>query len=516
MLIAISNNWGAIVSHELLRVEKVSKSFKGVKALHDVDFSITAGKIHGLVGANGAGKSTLMKIISGAYICDGGELFFEGKSFRHNGIQDVLHKGIVTIYQDFNLIDSMTVAENIFLNNELVFKHLNIIKDKNLMNTNATQLLHDFDLDIDPDIIVGKVPNDIKKMVQIIRAVAMNARVLLLDEPTSSLTQTEEQSVLKLMKTLAEKNVGIVFISHYLSEIFEICDDITVLKDGIVVEHTEVGKTSLESIVEKMIGKDITETVIEKKVNNTGETLLEVNNIQVRNKLKNISFNLKKGEILGITGLVGAGCTELARVIFGSEDIKKESGGLIIEGESKNIRNTTDAINNGIAYLTNDRVNEGLLPGKTLWENIFLPSLKKYKNKINILNRKAMLNKGSKYISKLSIKTPNIEVLADTLSGGNQQKVVFAKWLEMEPKIFIMDEPTIGIDVGSKVEIKQIIREIAKRGVGVILITSELEELEKLCDRVLVMFRGEIINELTGDDINQTRILETLMKGDDK
>ena len=500
------------LKNPLLRCENISKQFKGVQALKNVDFEIYEGVVHGLVGENGAGKSTLTKIISGAYSCDQGQLFLQGNPIQINGPEDAIEKKIVTIYQDSDLIPTLSVAENIYLNQEPTGAPFGFIKKREVF-TRTSKLLKDFGIDVDPLSLIRELPNDLQKMIQIIKAVSRDAKILLMDEPTSSLTKMEVDIILKLVRTLAEKGVGIVFISHYLSEVFQVCDLITVLRDGEVVNTVEKQHTDLDDTVGKMIGRRLGEEEIEKESFATTTPVFSVNNLNVKGKLKNISFSLNEGDVLGITGLIGSGCTELAKAMFKSEDIKSDSGEFFLYGEKIQLKNTEDAVNHRIALITNDRKNEGLFARFSLCDNICLPSLKKFTSKFHVLDHSRMLAESHKYLETLHIKTPDMLTPAESLSGGNQQKVLLAKWLETDPKIFIMDEPTVGIDVGTKYEIRKIIKNISKKGVSVILITAELEELEALCDRVLVMFRGEIVKEFVGHGINKEEILKASTSG---
>lgn len=497
---------------ELLRCENISKSFNGVQALKDVNFSVYPGLIHGLVGENGAGKSTLVKIISGVYSNDKGRIFLNGKEMKINNPEEMLKKGVATIYQDINLIESMTVEENIFLNNELRYNFGSFIKG-NDTRKRTISLLDEFNIEVSPNAIVSNLPNDIKKMIQIIKAINRNAKILLMDEPTSSLTNLEEKQILELIKTLSGKGIGIVFISHYLSEVFQVCDLITILRNGELVDTIETRDTTLKDVVKKMIGRTISESLVKKKNYSSSEKIYSVENLTVKAKLKSVSFDLFKGEILGITGLVGSGSSELAKVLFGSIDIKKDSGAFIMEGKKLEINHPEKAISNEIAFITDDRLHEGLLFNLPIYENICLSTLREFKRTIFLLDERKMISQSNHYIKVLDIKTPSSLVKAQNLSGGNQQKVLFSKGLQIKPKILILSEPTVGIDVGTKYEIRKLIEEMASKGVSIILITTELEELEKLCDRVLIMFRGRIVNEFTGDNINKENILEASTGG---
>lgn len=496
----------------LLKCVKISKNFKGVQALVDVDFNIQPGIVHGLVGENGAGKSTLIKIISGLYTYDRGDIFLNGYKIQNNNTKVMIDMGVATIYQDYNLVENMSVEENIFLNNEPTLKIKGILNSKTIRNK-TINLLNKYDINTNPNTLVRNLSNDIKKMIQIIKAISRDTKILLMDEPTSSLTKVEEKKVLKLIGILAKQNVGIVFISHYLSEVFEVCDSITILRDGKLVNTLDTKETNLNDVVKLMIGKKINEEIFKSKKSEIKEQLFQIKNLNVKGKLKSISFDLKKGEVLGITGLVGSGCNELAKAIFGSTDIKKVSGNFIINGKQIKIDHPSEAIKNGIAFVTDDRIHEGLLMSKPVYENICLSTLAKFRNRFGFLSEKRMMSKSNDYIKLLNIKTPSGLTKSSSLSGGNQQKVLLAKGLEIKPLMFVLNEPTIGIDVGTKYEIRKLIAQKASEGVSIILITSELEELEKLCDRVLIMFKGEIINILEGEYITKENILEASTSG---
>jgi len=362
----------------LLKCKNICKSFSGVKALEDIDFNIHAGTVHGLIGENGAGKSTLIKIISGVYSLDSGAVSHLGKKINIGSTEEMLRRGIATIYQDINLIENMTIAENIFLNNEPKYKYINILKEKQLRKKTAA-LLNSYDINEDPNAIIRDLPNDVKKMIQILKAISRNAKILLMDEPSSSLTKVEEKKVLKLIKTLSGEGMAIVFISHYLSEVFEVCDDITVLRDGKLVDTIETDQTDLSAVVSMMIGRTIDEEEIKRSSYKKKEEVLRVDNLSVKGKLEDISFDLSKGEVLGFTGLVGSGCSELAKAVFGSIDIKKEKGEFKINGKKVSINHPEQAIKNRIAYITDDRVGEGLFRTLPIYENITLPILNRFR-----------------------------------------------------------------------------------------------------------------------------------------
>jgi ABC-type sugar transport system ATPase subunit len=501
------------MSPPLLACEGIVKNFGGVRALRGVDFTVRAGRVHALVGENGAGKSTLTKIIAGLYPPDSGRLLLDGQQLDLSGTREALKRGIVTVHQDINLIPSQTVAENVFLANEPRSGLFGIIRRRELRDRTAA-LLERYGIHCQPDTPVADLPNDQKKMVQILKAISREARVLLLDEPTSSLTDAELRMVLRLIRELAGQGTGVVFISHYLSEVFEVADDITVLRDGALAMSAHRQATTIGDVVSAMIGRELAAEPRERQGTTQGKPLLEVSNLAVRNGPSGVGFTLHEGEVLGITGLTGSGLTELAKVIFASPDVRRESGEIRLAGRNLDPRSPKDALDAGIALLTNDRLREGILPDSPIYENVALPVLARFGNRAGILNLAAMRDAGRRAIDRLRIRAPGPTSLAKSLSGGNQQKVLLAKWLGTHPRVFIMDEPTIGIDVGSKAEIRAQVRKIAQGGVGVILITAEIDELTSLCDRVLVMFRGRIVTELSGGAINRQTILQTSVSGE--
>jgi ABC-type sugar transport system ATPase subunit len=495
-------------THEpaLLRCLGLVKGFAAVRALKGIDFLVAAGHVRGLVGENGAGKSTLAKIIAGVHEPDGGTMQLEGQPVRFSGPGQALAKRIVTVHQDINLVQTMTVEENLLLNNEPTFG-LGIIQ-RRTMRDMVGRLLEQYDIRVNPGEVVGTLANDLKKMVQIVKAVSLDPKILLLDEPTSSLTDAEVRMVLRLIRRLAAEGVGLVLISHYLGEIFEVCDELTVLRDGEVVMDGPVNATTLPRVVTAMVGRSVETS---RRVANLtraeqGAPLLRVERLTVPGRLHEISFSLRAGEVLGVTGLAGSGLAELSRAVFGASD-SRATGRVAVEGKSVPAADPTRSLEAGIALLTSDRLREGILPDFTLTDNICLPILSRFAHFAGVLDRAEMEKTAERNVKRLRVQAPGPQVPARQLSGGNQQKVLFAKWLETKPKVFVMDEPTIGVDVGSKAEIRGIINEIAAMGVGILLVTTELEELVCMCDRVLVMFRGAIVDELFGVAINRENIL---------
>jgi ABC-type sugar transport system ATPase subunit len=494
----------------LLHCRGVVKNFAAVRALRGVDFSIAAGRVRGLVGENGAGKSTLAKIIAGVHQPDAGSIELDGASVRFASADQALAHRIVTVHQDINLIQSMTVAENLLLNNEPT-NGFGVIR-RRAMQEMAARLLAEYEINARPSDVVARLPNDLQKMVQIIKAISLAPKVLLLDEPTSSLTEAEVRVALRLIRRLAAQGVGLVLISHYLNEIFEVCDDLTVMRDGMVVADGPVRETTLPAVVTAMVGRAV-EASRRATATDRANSLMRVDNLTVPGRLYGIGFTLHAGEVLGVTGLAGSGLGELARAVFGAPG-SRTTGTVSVAGVPIRAGEPARSLAAGVALLTSDRLREGILPEFTLVDNICLPILSRFAGFAGALDHAGMARTGQRNIARLHVHAAGPFARARQLSGGNQQKVLFAKWLETQPKVFVMDEPTIGIDVGSKEEIRGIIDEIARAGVGVLLVTTELEDLVLLCDRVLIMFRGAIIGELRGAAIEREAILHASACGE--
>jgi ABC-type sugar transport system ATPase subunit len=498
----------------LLHCAGLTKRFGAVQALRSVDFSIAAGRVRGLVGENGAGKSTLAKIIAGVNAPDAGSIEFEGRTIRAASADDALAQGIVTVHQDINLIPSMTVIENLLLNNEPAFR-FGIIRRREAHGT-AKALLDRYEIVAELDAPVEALSNDLRKMIQIVKAIHRDPKLLILDEPTSSLTSAQVSVVLRLIRQLAFQGVGLVLISHYLGEIFEVCDDLTIMRDGEVVLDRLVRDITLPQVVTAMVGREVRSAARPSRGRRPAQSAaprLSVENLTVRGALENASFVVRAGEILGATGLAGSGLSELARAIFGASG-RSTTGRVTVDAAAVPPSSPSASLRAGIALITNDRLREGVLLNFPLTENICLPVLSRFGGALGVLDRAGMEHTAVRNIERLRIRTPGPLALVRQLSGGNQQKVLFAKWLETAPKVFVMDEPTIGVDVGAKEEIRKIIDEVASAGVGVLLVTTELDELVNLCDRVLIMFRGAIVGELSGDAIERRAILQASTTGE--
>lgn len=501
----------------ILKMENITKEFPGVKALNNVNFEVTRGEIHALVGENGAGKSTLMKVLSGIYSDREyeGRLIYEGQERHFKTIRDSEKEGITIIYQELNLVKTMSVCENIFLGNEIK-KHHVIQWDQQIEITK--QLLKKVHLDVSPmtkieDLGVGK-----QQLVEIAKALNKKTKLLILDEPTASLTEKDTENLFAILRQLKEENTTCIYISHKLNEIFEIADSVTVLRDGETISTEKVSDLNENKIIAQMVGRELSQLYPAKR-HTVGDTILEVENWTIadpenpeRNMIDHVSFSAKKGEILGISGLMGAGRTELAMSIFGL--YRPRAGGRIrIDG--KEIRNTTpwEAIRNGISYVSEDRKRYGLVLSSDIKENMSLASLRKLA-KFGAIDKNKEIKQTSEKVEELRIRTPSILQTVNNLSGGNQQKVILGKWLLTMPKILILDEPTRGIDVGAKLEIYNIMEDLAAQGVTVILISSEMPEILGMSDRILVMHEGRMSGELSVEEADQEVLMRYAIGGE--
>ena len=460
-------------------------------------------KQHGLLGENGAGKSTLIKILTGAFQPDAGEIYFDGKKLANLNPRKAIDAGIACIYQELNLIPHMTVAENIFLGQEIkTIKPLGLI-DRRRMNEKSAQLLKELDLSMDPRTKISTLGVGHQQMVEICRAISTNARFIIMDEPTSSLTERETEDLFQMMLRLKSRAVTVLFISHRLEEAKRMCDGVTVLRDGSKVANLNMKDTGIDEIIRYMVGRDITEKYPKIKARPQAEAL-SVEGLTRRGVLHDISFNLHAGEVLGIAGLVGAGRTELARAIMGADPI--DSGTIRVFGKELKVRSPRDAIQAGIAFLTENRKEQGLILIQSIAFNTTLVKLEQHA-RFGILRLKVIRAVAERLAKDLQVRPPSINRLAGDLSGGNQQKVVVAKWLASQAKIFIFDEPTRGIDVGAKVEVYNLINNLVQEGAAVIIICSEMPEVIGMSDRILVMHNGSITGEFDRDQATQEKIM---------
>jgi ribose transport system ATP-binding protein len=469
----------------------ISKSFPGVKALKNVSFDLYAGEVHALMGENGAGKSTLMKVLTGIYERDEGEIICFGEPVHFRNTREAQEKGICIIHQELNMMNHLTVAQNMFIGRE---KSRGLFLDERAINEEAIQILSRLGMDINPKEIMGRLTVGKQQMVEIAKAISLNSRLLVLDEPTAALTDVEIEHLFKVMRDLKAQGVGMIYISHRMDEIARITDRVTVLRDGEYVGTLVTRESTQDQIVRMMGGRAIFEEPKQKSnCPPDAPVVLEVENLNAGRMVQNISFQLKKGETLCFAGLMGAGRTEVARALFGADP--KTSGTIRVNGKTVVINEPQDAVRAGIGYLSEDRKRYGVALGLSVAENSVLANLDAYSGHL-FVNQHEINKVASQYAKKLNIRTPSVRQLVRNLSGGNQQKVVIAKWLIRNSDILIFDEPTRGIDVGAKSEIYKLIHELAESGKSIIVISSELPEVLRLADRILVMCEGRITGEL--------------------
>lgn len=491
-----------------LEMKGISKSFPGVKALDNVTIKVRPGTVHALMGENGAGKSTLMKCLFGIYKMDEGEVYLDGQKVQIINADDALHKGIAMVHQELQPIPERSIGENIFCGRYPMKKFLGVIPvvDHKKMYVEAEQLLKDVRMEYDPKAKLGSLSVSQMQSVEIAKAVSMNAKVVILDEPTSSLTDNEVEALFRIINDLRDKGVSMIYISHKMDEILRIADDVSIMRDGQYVGTWEASELTTDMIITKMVGRELT-NIYPVKDNEPGEVVLEVNDFcSIHPKsFQHVSFKLRKGEILGLGGLVGAQRTELMEAIFGIRHIEK--GDVTYKGKKLRIKRPQDAIREGIALLTEDRRATGIFGVLSIADNVAVASLDQYLDLGIVLNDKKIEQLVKDNVAKLSIKTPSSKTLIQNLSGGNQQKVIISRWLANNPDILILDEPTRGIDVGAKYEIYSIMVELAKQGKSIIMISSEMSELIGMSDRILVMCNGKLTGEVSGEEATQENIM---------
>ena len=486
----------------ILQMEDIDKSFPGVHALDHVHFDVKRGEVHALMGENGAGKSTLMKVLTGIYTKDSGTITYEGKEVCFNGTREAQDAGVVIVHQELNMVGHLTVAQNIFIGRE--FKKGLKIDDKKMIEE-SKKLFDRLHIDIDPtatmsDLTVGK-----QQMCEIAKAISHEAKVIIFDEPSAALTETEIQELFKIIRDLREQQLGIVYISHRMDEIKVITDRVTVMRDGGYVGTLITKDCTKEDIINMMVGRVIYEDPkTESACPKDAPVVLKVEHLNAGKMVQDVSFELKKGEILGFSGLMGAGRTETARAIFGADP--KESGDIYINGQKVEINSPEDAVKHGIGYLSEDRRRFGIVVQKTVAENTTLSTLEKYMKGL-LIDKKAEHKVTQEYVDSLATKTPSVDQLVVNLSGGNQQKVVIAKWLCRDSEILIFDEPTRGIDVGAKNEIYKLMNRLASEGKSIIMISSEMTEILRMSDRIIVMCEGRITGELGIEEVSQEKIM---------
>ncbi|MCL1994596.1 MAG: ATP-binding cassette domain-containing protein [Defluviitaleaceae bacterium] len=491
----------------LLQIKNINKTFPGVKALDNVSMDLRAGTIHSLMGENGAGKSTLMKCLFGIYTIDQGEIFLEGKKTNFTSPKQAMESGVSMVHQELNQVHTRSVMENIWLgrfpSGIFGINHKKMYKD-------TLAIFESLGISIDPRAIIKTLSVSQRQMVEIAKAVSHNSKVLVFDEPTSSLSEVEVEYLFRIIYRLRERGCGIIYISHRMSEILTISDDVTVMRDGKYVATTPAKELTIDMVISQMVGRELTD-VYPKKENTPGEAMLQVQGLTaLYQNLKDVSFELKKGEILGVAGLVGSGRTELLEGIFGLSTLK--SGKIIKNGEEISNKNSIRAKNNGFALLTEERRTTGIFGVLNIRENTTIANIKKYLVKKLYLSEKKRKDDTDWSIKRFRIKTHNQNVRINTLSGGNQQKVIIGRWVLTDPDILLFDEPTRGIDVGAKYEIYQLLNELAKEGKGIVIVSSELPELLGVCDRIIVMSGGRLAGTVEAALTNQEELMTLAAK----
>ena len=486
----------------ILKMTDIDKSFPGVHALDHVNFEVQRGEVHALMGENGAGKSTLMKVLTGIYTKDSGSIVYEGREVAFKNAREAQDAGVVIVHQELNMLGHLTVAQNIFIGRE--FKKGIGIDDKK-MNEEAAKLFEQLNIDIDPTETMSNLTVGKQQMCEIAKAISHEAKVIIFDEPSAALTETEIEELFKIIRDLRKRNLGVVYISHRMDEIKVITDRVTVMRDGTYVGTLITEECTKDDIIHMMVGRVIYEDPkTESTVAPDAPVVLKVEHLNAGKMVQDVSFELRKGEILGFSGLMGAGRTETARAIFGAD--LKQSGRIYINGKEVNIRSPQDAVKNGIGYLSEDRKRFGIVLQKTLAENSTMASLENFSTG-PFINKRAERKIAKKYVDSLATKTPSVDQLVVNLSGGNQQKVVIAKWLVKNCDILIFDEPTRGIDVGAKNEIYKLMNRLASEGKSIIMISSEMTEILRMSDRIVVMCEGKKTGEIGIEEAKQEIIM---------
>jgi len=499
----------------VLEVRRLTKRFPGVLALDDVSFELLPGEGHALVGENGAGKSTLIKVMTGVYTPDEGEILFKGEEVSFSTPRESQEAGISTIYQEVNLIPLLSVAQNVFLGRE-PRNSLGLI-DKARMNREAAEILERYGITADVTAPLRSLALGVQQMVAIARAISVDARAVIMDEPTSSLEAREVETLFRVIRQLREEGVGVIYVSHRLDELYEVCDRVTVLRDGRVAHTGKLADLSRLELIAQMLGRELDEVEKEgatgfgEEHEASGEPILQALDLNQHPRLRDISFELRPGEVVGLAGLLGAGRSETAKAIFGADPV--DSGSLKVEGEDVKMGSPAAAIKAGIAFLPEDRKSEGIIPDLSVRENIAAAALPRLA-RAGIVSEKAQGELVEEFMQSLGIKASSPDQPVRELSGGNQQKVLLARWLCMNPKVLMLDEPTRGIDVGAKAEIQKLVDDLAVKGLGVVLISSELDELTEGSDRVVALREGAVVGLLSEEDITEGNLMELLAHGD--
>ncbi len=497
------------MGNTLLRMEHISKEYPGVKALSDVHLTLDKGEVLALVGENGAGKSTLMKILSGSVKADSGSIYINETEVNFASPKQAIDSGISIMYQELNYLDELSIAENIFLGRLPAKNKYAKVVDYRALNRQTKEVLEKVGLKHSPSTPVSALSIAEKQLVEIAKAISKKISILIMDEPTSALNEEETNNLFRIIRELSSQGISIIYISHRMDEIFRISDRTMVMRDGCYITDVKTSDTNKDELVAYMVGRKIGDMYPKRHVDK-GNVLIEVEDLTVK-KIRNISLTVREGEVVGLFGLMGSGRTELVESIFGVHKIK--SGKIRIHGKEVAIRSPLSAIRQGIAYVPSERKQDGLILSHSVKANVTIASLKKYKRGIS-LNLSKENERVKQWIDKLDIKSARVNTLVETLSGGNQQKVVLAKWLENEPKILILNEPTRGIDVGAKVEIYRILEMLCKNKIGVLMISSELPEIMAIADRIIVIHDGQLMGECAQEEVNQEKLMNLAIGGE--
>lgn len=485
-----------------IKLTNIGKAFAGVKALNGIDLDIRPGKIYCLMGENGCGKSTLIKIISGVYSPDEGEIELDGKPIKHMTPKEAIKRGIEVIYQDFSVFPNLTVAENISVNTEITEKR-KVVNWKRI-HLQAQQAMDRLGITLPLDETVERLSVANRQLIAISRAIAHDARLLIMDEPTTALTKHEVDALFEVVKRLNESGISIIFVSHKLDEVMQLSQEIVIMRNGEKVADGKIADFTKEKIIYHMTGRKLTNTSYEVPKSVNSKTTLEVKHITQKGGFSDISFSIKECEIVGITGLLGSGRTALANALFGIHKI--DSGEILLNGKKIELRNVRNAVSNGIAYVPEDRLTEGLFLNQPINKNIAVAVLDRLSNKMGMVKSTSIRNISLQWIETLRIKTASDELLAHYLSGGNQQKVVIAKWLAINPQILILNGPTVGVDIGAKTDIIEMIKSLAQEGMSIILVSDDVSEIMMCCNRIMIMKSGKITEEIMTEDITEAEL----------
>ncbi len=486
----------------LLKMTGITKSFPGVKALKNVNFDLDTGEVHALVGENGAGKSTLMKILSGVYRSDEGRIELRGRDVTNSGLKNMLASGISVIYQELNLVNNLSIAENIFLGREP--RHPSGLIDWKAMYGNVEELMASFHIELDARAKVYTISPAFQQVVEILKAISLKSDILVMDEPTAPLTGNEVDRLFEIIAGLKAKGVSIIYISHRLEELSHVADRVTVLRDGECIITKPYGELTVDEIIKHMVGRQLTEQYPQSSYVPKGE-MLRVEGLSKEGVCRNVNFTVQSGEIVGFTGLVGAGRTEIMELIYGHR--KKDAGRIFMKGREIKIKKPRDAVRQGIGLIPEERKKQGLILGMSLFDNSAITVLDKY-SRFGFLQRRIITGKVKKIIRDIAIKTPSTKQQAQNLSGGNQQKVVLSKWFIRDCDLYIFDEPTRGIDVGAKLEIYKLMQNLAAAGAGIIMVSSELTEIMNMSDRIEVVYDGRIVKEFAKGEASEEEVME--------